>query len=144
MHLPVFRVAIDVDGVTREYDTPLVFVGVGERELRLPTLGARVTGGRRGLHVMVVRSSTGARLLALGLAAAARGLRAVSRTPAMDAFLVERCRITPLGGRRPEAISVDGEIVEAAPLLEFAIVREGLRVITADGAAATGPGVPRL
>src|SRR3712207_2096723 len=63
--LPQFDVELEVDGVARRYRTPLVFVGVGERELRLPTLGKRVPNGRRGLHVMVVRGRTRAGLLAL-------------------------------------------------------------------------------
>src|SRR5690348_868352 len=124
-----FRVTLEVEGVEQEYVTPLVFIGVGERELRLPKLGARVEGGRRGLHVMVVRSRTGGRVLALAFAAAARGVRAVSRTPAMRSFIVDRLRIEPrvkaVGGR----IALDGEIVSVVPPLEYRFVREGLRVV---------------
>lgn len=124
-----FRVTVEVNGVEQEYVTPLVFIGVGERELRLPKLGARVEGGRRGLHVMVVRSRTGGRVLALAFAAAARGVRAVSRTPAMRSFIVDSVRIEPrtkvIGGQ----IAVDGEIVSVVPPLEYRFVREGLRVV---------------
>ncbi len=130
--LPRFRVAVEIDGIRREYFTPLVFVGVGERELKLPTLGARVPHGRRGLHVMIVRSGTGARILALGLAAAARGIRAVARTPAMDAFFVERCRIEPRSGTSMGTISIDGEIVTARTPLEYEVVRGGLRVVSGE------------
>ncbi len=127
--LPKYRVVVDVEGVRREYLTPLVFVGVGERELRLPTLGARIPGGRRGLHVMVVRSSTGARLVALALAAAAKGVRAVSRTPHLDAFFVDRCSIEPRRGTKVGSIAVDGEIVAAFPPLRYELVRDGLMVV---------------
>jgi diacylglycerol kinase family enzyme len=102
-----------------------VFIGVGERELKLPSLGARVEGGRSGLHVMVVRQRSGARAIALGLAAAARGLRAVAATPAMDAFLVDACRIQP----RTHRIAVDGEIVPATPPLDYRHVPGQLRVV---------------
>ena len=61
MRMRNFRVRLQVEGVAREYVTPLVFIGVGERELRLPTLGARVPHGKTGLHVMVVRRRSGAR-----------------------------------------------------------------------------------
>src|SRR6185295_11107390 len=37
VRMPTFRVTLEVEGATREYVTPLVFVGVGERELKLPT-----------------------------------------------------------------------------------------------------------
>lgn len=125
VHMPTFRVTLEVERVTRQYITPLVFIGVGERELRLPTLGARVAGGKTGLHVMVVRRRSGARAVALGLAAAARGVEAVSRTPALDAFLVDSCRIE----RRSRSLSIDGEIVQIAPPLQYRHVPGHLRVV---------------
>jgi diacylglycerol kinase family enzyme len=125
VHMPTFRVTVEVEHVTRQYITPLVFVGVGERELRLPTLGARVPGGRTGLHVMVVRRRSGARAVALGLAAAARGVKAVSRTPALDAFLVDSCRIE----RRAQSVSIDGEIVRMHPPFRYRHVPGHLRVV---------------
>ncbi|HEU4723170.1 MAG TPA: diacylglycerol kinase family protein, partial [Gemmatimonadaceae bacterium] len=62
-----FAVEVEVEGKPRIYRTPLVFIGVGERELQLPTLGRRVADGQRGLHVMVVRGRSRARVLALAL-----------------------------------------------------------------------------
>jgi len=123
--LPTFRVKLQVEGVAREYLTPLVFIGVGERELKLPALGARVPDGRTGLHVMVVRQRSGARTLALALAAAARGVEAVARTPALDSFLVESCRIEP----RTQRASVDGELVKVEPPLEYKHVAGCLQVV---------------
>lgn len=125
LHMPVFRVSLQVEGVTRHYLTPLVFIGVGERELKLPTLGARVSGGKAGLHVMVVRERSGGRALALGLAAAARGVEAVARTPAMDSFIVDACRVEP----RQHMIGVDGELARVAPPLEYRHVPGHLHVI---------------
>lgn len=125
VHMPTFRVTLEVEQVTREYITPLVFIGVGERELRLPTLGSRVADGKTGLHVMVVRRRSGARTVALGLAAAARGVEAVSRTPALDAFLVDSCRID----RHARSVSIDGEIVQMRPPLRYRHVPGHLRVV---------------
>ena len=130
--LPLFRVTLDVEGVRREYLTPLVFIGVGERELQLPTLGARVADGRTGLHVMVIRRRSGARALATGLAAAARGVRAVAKTPAMDVFLVDACQIKS----RTHIASVDGELVKVSPPLEYRHVPGHLRVVTPQPAVA--------
>jgi len=130
-HLRSIRVTLEVNGTEQEYLTPLVFVGVGERELRLPTLGARVEGGRRGLHVMVVRSRSGGRTLALALAAAARGVRAVSRTPAMRSFIVDHLRIEPRGGVLTGDITLDGEIVSMRPPLDHQVVKDGLKVVVA-------------
>lgn len=127
--LRTFRVTLDVNGEEREYITPLVFVGVGERELRLPSLGSRVLGGGAGLHVIVVQSRTAGRALALALAAAARGLRAASDTPAMQDFLVDRVRIEPKKKVPAWNIAVDGEIVRVTPPLEYRLVRGALNVV---------------
>jgi diacylglycerol kinase family enzyme len=129
--LPIFRVKLQVEGIAREYLTPLVFIGVSERELRLPALGARIHGGRSGLHVMVVRRRSGARTLALAFAAAARGVKAVARTPALDSFVVESCVIEP----RTHRAAVDGELVKIEPPLEYRHVPGCLRVIVPRPAA---------
>jgi diacylglycerol kinase family enzyme len=126
--VPRFDVELEVDGGVRRYRTPLVFVGVGERELKLPTLGKRIRGGRRGLHVMVVRGRTRAGLLALALAAVARGVRHVSRTPKLDSFIVDRCRVFV---RRRGPVAVDGEIVQLDTPLEYKLVRDALKVVVA-------------
>jgi diacylglycerol kinase family enzyme len=121
-----FGVEVTVDGARRIYRTPLVFIGVGERELQLPTLGNRVKDGRRGLHVMVVRGNSAARLLAIGLAAVARGVDHVSRTPAFDSFIVDECRIKL---RVPTRVAVDGELVLLDPPLDFVLRRDALQVV---------------
>jgi diacylglycerol kinase family enzyme len=125
VRLPVFRVTLMVEGVAHEYVTPLVFVGVGERELKLPSLGARVPGGQPGLHVMIVRRRSGARTLALALAAAARGVEAIAHTPALDAFIVDDFRIAP----RTRSVAVDGEIVRVSPPLSYRHIPGHLRVV---------------
>jgi diacylglycerol kinase family enzyme len=127
VRLPLFRVTLQVEGVARDYLTPLVFIGVGERELKLPTLGARVEHGRPGLHVMVIRRRSGARSLALALAAIARGVRAVSRTPAMDAFLVDSCRVAP----RTSTAAADGELIRVEPPLEYRHLPGCVKVVVA-------------
>ena len=121
-----FVVELEVEGQPRIYRTPLVFIGVGERELQLPTLGNRVVDGKRGLHVMVVNGRSRARLLALGLAAVAKGVDAVASTPELDSFLVERCRITL---RRPTAVALDGELVAMHETLEYELRRDALHVV---------------
>jgi diacylglycerol kinase family enzyme len=112
----------------RAYQTPLVFIGVGERELKLPTLGNRVEKGRQGLHVMIVRGRTRARLVALAFAAAARGVRAVSRTPHLDSMMLQRCRVE----QRHATLAVDGEIVRMASPLEYRFGAGALKLVVRD------------
>jgi diacylglycerol kinase family enzyme len=119
-------VQVMVDGRKHIYRTPLVFIGVGERELQLPSLGQRVPDGRRGLHVMVPRGRSRARLLALGLAAVARGIDQVSRTPEFDSFVVDELHIDMRG---MGAVALDGEIVHLDTPLEYRIERDALSLV---------------
>lgn len=124
--LRLMTVQLEIERKRHVYRTPLVFVGVGERELQLPLLGHRVPGGRRGLHVMVVQGRSRARLLALGLAAVARGVHAVSHTPQFEAFLVDDFDIDLRGSG---SVAVDGEIVHLDPPLDYQIRRDALTVV---------------
>ena len=133
--IPSFHIELEVEGVACRYRTPLVFVGVGERELRLPTLGKRVPGGRRGLHVMVVRGRTRAGLLALGFAAVARGVRYAARTPKLDSFIVERCRVML---RRRGPVAIDGEIAQLDTPLEYTLAPNALKVVVRETARGAG------
>src|SRR6185295_17092357 len=125
-----FRLQFDSPILEKPYRTPLVFIGVGERELKLPMLGGRTEGGRSGLHVLIVRGRTRARLVALAFAAAARGTRAVNRTPHLDSFLVDRCTIE----QRHSTVAVDGEVVKIDSPLEYQLGREALKLVVPDRA----------
>jgi diacylglycerol kinase family enzyme len=120
-----FKVWFHTEGVQRLYQTPIVFIGVGRRELKLPTLGNRVQGGSSGLHVMIVRGRTRARLVALAFEAAAKGTRAISRTPHLDTFLVDRCTIE----QRHSTVAVDGEVVSLASPLEYEFGQGALTLV---------------
>ena len=125
--MPTVRVELEVEGTLNHYRTPLVFIGVGERELQLPHLGNRVKDGRRGLHVFVVRGRKRARLLVVALAAVARGVESVRRMPELDAFLVERCTIDLRRGRA--LVAFDGETELMTTPLEYRIERDSLRIV---------------
>jgi diacylglycerol kinase family enzyme len=119
-------VEIDIDGRKRIFRTPLVFIGVGERELQFPVLGKRAADGRRGLHVMVIRGRSGGRLLAIGLLAIIRGLDAVSRSGHFDTIIVDRLRITMQGGGYA---ALDGEVIMLDTPLEYELRRDALSVV---------------
>ena len=122
----LMAVEVEVEGRKRIYRTPLVFIGVGERELQVPLLGKRVPGGERGLHVMVVRGRSRARLFALALNAVARGVDSVEHTPQFDSFIVDRFRISMNGMGK---VALDGEIVSLNPPLEYELRRDALTVV---------------
>lgn len=119
-------VELEVDGVRRIYRSPLVFIGVGERELQVPSLGNRVADGKRGLHVLIVKGRGRARLLALALNATARGVKTAARSPELDSFIVDRCTIA-MKGRH--SFAVDGELVTLASPLAYEIRHNALSVV---------------
>jgi diacylglycerol kinase family enzyme len=125
--IPMFTVTLEVDGVKKSYHASLVFIGVGERELKLPTLGNRVKNGKRGLHVMIVQGRTKARLFAVALAGIARGARGAERLPEFDEFLVESCRIDFT--RRHATTGLDGELTTVQTPLDYRIERDALRLV---------------
>ncbi|HEU4630189.1 MAG TPA: diacylglycerol kinase family protein [Gemmatimonadaceae bacterium] len=137
LRLQRYRVEVEVEGSVRQYVTPLVFVGVGERELQQASLTPLAARGRAGLHVIVVRGRRRARLLALGLAAARRGARGVAAMPEVDSFVVDHCRVAVR--HRHTHLSIDGEVLVLPTPLDYRIARGALRVVLPAEAAAEDP-----
>lgn len=127
-----FQLALDVKGQRRVYRTPLAFIGVGERELRLPIMGGPVPGGRRGLHVIIPRARTRPHLLLTALVAALRGVRAARDELRLDSFVVDHCRLTM---RQPQLeVSLDGELIPLRGPLEYRVGKGVLNVVTGETA----------
>jgi diacylglycerol kinase family enzyme len=122
-----FGIELEVEGMKKTYRTSLVFIGVGERELQLPTLGSRKKNGKRGLHVMIVQGRRPARLFAVAMNAIARGTRQAARLPQFESFLVDSCRIDL---HRPNtSVAIDGEVKVMETPLEYRIERDALRLV---------------
>jgi diacylglycerol kinase family enzyme len=124
-----FTVTLEVEGVKKTYRASLVFIGVGERELKLPILGSRVKNGKRGLHLMIVQGSRKARLFAVALAGIAKGTRQAELLPEFDEFLVESCRIDLTRPRT--TIGLDGELKRMQNPLDYHIERDALQLVVA-------------
>ena len=126
-HLPIYSVSVEVEGLKTSYRTPMVFVGVGERELKFPSLGERVADGREGLHAMGVRGGARARILLMTLAASAKGVRHVAGTPHLDSFIAESLSVDL---RRAKAdVAVDGETIRLETPLNYRLARGTLNLV---------------
>ena len=125
--LRTFTVTLEVEGMKKTYRSSMVFIGAGERELKLPTLGNRVKNGRRGLHVMIVDGRKRGRVFAVALAGVAKGTKGAEELPEFDEFLVDSCRIDLT---RPHSlIGLDGEIKQMRTPLDYRIERDALRLV---------------
>jgi diacylglycerol kinase family enzyme len=129
MQLRNFTISLEVGGEKKTYRSSLVFIAVGERELKMPTFGSRVKNGRSGLHVMIVRGRKKARLFAIALAAIAKGTKEAGQLPEFDSFLVESCRIDLNWPRA--VIGLDGELKRMTTPLDYRIEHDALRLVTA-------------
>jgi diacylglycerol kinase family enzyme len=124
-----FSVTFEVEGEKKTYRASLVFIGVGERELKLPILGSRVKNGRRGLHVMIVQGRKRARLFALALAGITKGRHEADKLPEFDEFMVHSCRIDLT--RPTSTVGLDGELKRFRAPLDYHIERDALRLVVA-------------
>jgi diacylglycerol kinase family enzyme len=124
-----FSVTFEVEGERKSYRASLVFIGVGERELKLPTLGNRVKNGKRGLHVMIVQGRQPARLFAMALAGITKGRQKAQELPEFDDFIVEGCRIDLT--RPTVTLGLDGELKRFQTPLDYRIERDALRLVVA-------------
>ena len=124
-----FTVTLENENGKRSYRASLVFIGVGERELKMPVLGNRVKNGKRGLHVMVVRGRDRARLFNLGLAAIAKGTEEAEKLPEFNEFVVTGGRIDL--NRPGTMLGLDGELKRLNTPLDYRIDRDALRLVVA-------------
>jgi diacylglycerol kinase family enzyme len=126
-HVRRHRVLIETSDRSQAYETPLVFVGVGERALGLRGAGARVHAGDSVLHVVVPRPGTTALGLARRFAAAGRGARSASSSMLAEAMLSDHCTIELR--RELVRVSLDGELVLMRAPLRYELHPGALRVV---------------
>lgn len=125
--LRTFSVTLEAEGEKNTYRSSLVFIGVGERELKMPILGNRVKNGKRGLHVMIVKGGGRARLFAVALSGIAKGTQQAEKLPEFDDFLVDSCRLDLT--RPTTTLGLDGELKRMRSPLDFRIERDALRLV---------------
>jgi diacylglycerol kinase family enzyme len=139
------RVHLDIAGEARTYETPLLFLGVGERDLAPPALGARRPGGARALHLVVLHGGRRQTWrFARAYAKALRGVVSESSGRLVDTALVDHCRveIRRRWGEPNVKVALDGEVERLRSPLEYRIRRDALLVVAPepDGAGASESG----
>jgi len=118
------RLTLSTDGGEAKVDTPLLFVGNNDYRIDLGAPGQResVEDGRLSVFVMRKKTRTGF------IAASVRALFNRARSDDM-VELKDVERLTVASRRTALAVSLDGEVVGAAPPLVYKIRKKALRVI---------------
>lgn len=107
------------EGDNRRYETPLLFVGVGERWVEGRTLGSRRPGGASELHVVVARGHARPKIFAHALGAIIRGRGGRPGDDGVDVNLLTHLVATTKA--REVTVAVDGELVRMNAPLRYAI-----------------------
>jgi YegS/Rv2252/BmrU family lipid kinase len=118
------RLILTVNEEQERVDTPLLFVGNNDYRIDLGAPGQRerIDGGE--LCVLVMRQKNRRGLIAASLRALLNRSRADDMVRIGD---VERLRVSSHRSQIP--VSLDGEVVRAAPPLDYRIRKKALRVI---------------
>jgi hypothetical protein len=102
----------------KQLHTPLVFIGVGERELRLPKLGQVKKQGEKGLHLFAVDCDTRKEAIELIAKALFFGVDPLKSERHIENQLVDGIELHFRRRKRRVHVTLDGELVRLrAPLL---------------------------
>src|SRR3954447_16021196 len=118
------RLTLTVNDEKERIDTPLLFVGNNDYRLDIGGAGQRETVAEGELCVMVMRKKTRGGFIAASI----RALFNRTRDDDMEQIAgVERLRVSSKRSMIP--VSLDGEVVGAAPPLDYRIRKGALRVM---------------
>lgn len=109
--------------------SPLVFVGVRERELTFPALGQEREDGQKGLHVITVRVSNRWDMLKLTLNAMFRGIDPLTRAKQVDNIMVKSITINNHKRKKGLYVATDGEISIQPTPLRYRYEHDALKVV---------------
>ncbi|EIJ36428.1 diacylglycerol/lipid kinase family protein [Thiothrix nivea] len=109
--------------------TPLVFIGVGERELGFPSLGKNRPDGENALHLIAIRSHNPWETLKLAFNAMLRGIDPLSREGQVEHYTTDTVELYYRRKKRHIHVAVDGELTLMQSPLRYRYAKDGLRVI---------------
>jgi diacylglycerol kinase family enzyme len=119
----------------RQLRSPLVFVGLQERELRLPQIGSPKPGGDRGLHMIAILTDSAWETLLTALSVLFRGIDPLAREGRVEHAVVQRLEMSFRHRRRRRiTIAIDGEPKCLRSPLHYRLAPGALRVVAGSGA----------
>lgn len=110
--------------------TPLVFIGVGERQLKMPDLGQNKLDGKDGLHLIVLRCTSRYEALSVAIQAMFRGVNPLAREQQLDNTILELVEVKVNSHKKWLTVALDGELVRLESPLRYQFHYHGLNVVT--------------
>jgi len=110
--------------------TPLVFVGVMERQLQLPYIGQTKEEGKRSLHLIAVESSNRMELVTLVLKSLFFGIDPLSRGFTLKNQLIEEITLKYRRESRRVRVALDGELIWLRAPLHYRYAKNEIVVST--------------
>lgn len=110
--------------------SPLIFVGVRERDLSLSGLGAAHLQSQNMLHVLILKTTTYGSIAKLIFNVMFRGLEPVTKSDKVDSRLVDKILVSNNRTKQSMYVALDGELTLQTTPLEYRYVANALRVVT--------------
>lgn len=117
--------------------SPLIFLGVRERDLSLSGLGAVHKTSKNALHVLILKTTSYASLFKMIFNVVFRGLEPVAKSENIDSRLVDKVSINNRRTKRSIYVALDGELTLQTTPLEYRYVPDALLVVTPVNTLAT-------
>ncbi|MDO8826128.1 diacylglycerol kinase family protein [Methylophaga sp.] len=122
------RVNVHING--SQILTPLVFIGVGERQLKLPDLGQNMIDGKKGLHLIVLRCADRYTALNVAIQAMFRGVNPLASEQQLDNHILDLVEVKVRSRKKWLTVALDGELVKLKSPLRYQFYHHGLNVVS--------------
>jgi len=123
-----FRSAkIDLNGTTVR--SPLVFIGVHERDLQFPSFGQKKTAGNDGLHVIAIRAKSRWDSFKIAAKALLWGVDPLAREKDIDSQVLKELQLHYRNSKRKQAVALDGELLTIQVPLQYRYAPKALQVV---------------
>lgn len=122
---------INLDGSVVK--TPLVFVGVGERDVSFPFLGQDKVDGNPGLHIIAMKSTDRLQTLGIAFNAILRGIDPLDKARQVENRLIDSVELSYARQRKKRIlVALDGEIHRLRAPLKYEYRPAAFRVVRPD------------
>ncbi|HPY41482.1 MAG TPA: diacylglycerol kinase family protein [Thiolinea sp.] len=115
--------------------SPLIFIGVRERDLSISGLGDVHAQSQAALHVLILKAATYWSLLQLSANIVFKGVEPAAKTENMDSRLVEKITVNNRKSKQSIYVALDGELTLQTTPLEYRYVPNALLVVTPEQSA---------